>query len=58
MTNSEMSAFIDEYCSSKRNRGILKDRFIDGLRVWEIADKYELSERQINNIIKGFRSLM
>lgn len=58
MKNSELSAYIDEYCPSKRNRDILKDRLIDGIKITDLADKYELSERQIKNIIKRFRQLL
>jgi Mor family transcriptional regulator len=58
MSNSELSAFIDEWCSSKRNRDILKERLIDGIKISILAEKYELSDRQIKNIIKKFRQLL
>jgi Mor family transcriptional regulator len=58
MSNSELSAFIDEWCRSKRNRDILKERLIDGVKISDLAEKYELSERQIKNIIKKFRQLL
>jgi Mor family transcriptional regulator len=58
MKNSELSVFIDEYCTKKRNRDILKERLIDGVRVSILAEKYELSERQIKNIVQKFKALM
>ena len=58
MKNSEMEHFINENCPSKRNREILKDRLIDGLKICELSDKYELSERQIKKIVKTFRELL
>ena len=58
MSNSELSAFIDEWVTSKRNREILKERLIDGIKISELAEKYELSERQIKNIIKKFKALL
>lgn len=58
MSNSELSAFIDEWVQSKRNREILKERLIDGIKISELADKYELSERQIKNIVKKFKALI
>lgn len=58
MTNSELSAYIDDYVPSKRNREILKDRLIDGIKVVELSEKYELSERQIKNIVKKFKSTL
>ena len=58
MSNSELSAFIDEWVPSKRNREILKERLIDGVKINALAEKYELSDRQIKNIIKKFRQLL
>ena len=55
MKNSELSAFIDEWVPSKRNREILKERLIDGIKISDLAEKYELSDRQIKNIIKKFK---
>lgn len=50
--NSEIRALIDEYVHSKRDRAILKDRFINGYTHQELSDKYYLSERQIKRIVK------
>ena len=58
MSNSELSAFIDEFVNSKRNRDILKERLIDGIKISELSEKYELSERQVKYIIKKFKALL
>lgn len=58
MSNSELSAFIDEWVTSKRNREMLKERLIDGVKISELAEKYELSDRQVKNIIKKFKSIL
>lgn len=58
MKNSEMELMINEMCSSRRNRLILHDRLIDGEKIADIAEKYELSDRQVKNIIKKFKSLL
>ena len=58
MKNSEMELMINEMCSSRRNRLILHDRLIDGEKIADIAEKYELSERQIKNIIKKIKALL
>ena len=58
LKNSELSAYIDEWCANKRNREILKERLIDGVKVSELAEKYELSERQIKTIVAKFRRLL
>lgn len=58
MKNSEMELMINEMCSSRRNRLILHDRLIDGEKISDIAEKYELSDRQVKNIIKKFKSIL
>lgn len=58
MKNSEMELLINEYCPSRRNRDILKERLIDGIKISELAEKYELSDRQVKNIIKKFKGLL
>ena len=58
MKNSEMELMINELCSSRRNREILHDRLIDGEKISDIAEKYELSDRQVKNIIKKFKVLL
>lgn len=58
MKNSELSAFIDEWVPSKRNREILKERLIDGIKISDLAEKYDLSDRQVKNIIKKFKALL
>ena len=58
MKNSEIELMINEYCASKRNREILHERLIDGVKISELSEKYELSERQIKNIVKKFRQLL
>jgi len=58
MKNSEMEHNINELCSSRRNRELLHDRLIDGEKIADIAEKYDLSERQVKNIIKKFKALL
>lgn len=56
LNRSELERRIDEQviCCPKcaRNRQILKRRLFDGLTIEELAEEFELSERQINNIIE------
>ena len=58
MKNSEMEILINEYCPNKRNREILNERLIDGIKISELAEKYELSDRQVKNIIKKFKAVI
>ena len=55
MNNSQMQQLIDENCRSRRNRELLRERLIDGEKIKDLAEKYDLSERQIKTIVKRFR---
>ena len=50
-TNSQISQVIDEYIHSQRDRSILKSRYIDGLTQEALSEMYDLSVKQIRNII-------
>ena len=50
-TNSQMSALIREHIHSDRDRRILFDRLVNGMAMERLAEKHELSVRQIKNII-------
>jgi len=50
-TNSQISAVIDEYIHSQRNRDILKRRYVDGITYERIAEEFDLSVRQTKTII-------
>jgi len=50
-TNSHMSALIREHIHSDRDRRILFDRLVNGMTMERLAEKHELSVRQIKNII-------
>lgn len=50
-TNSQISQVIDEHIHSERDRKILKRRFIDGICYDPLAEEFDLSVRQIKNIV-------
>ena len=50
-TNSQMTKLIDEYIHNKRDREILKRRLIDGICYEPLAEEFDLSVRQVKNII-------
>ena len=50
-TNSQIERLIDEYIHSERNRKILKRRMIDGVTFEKIAEEFDMSDRQIKNIV-------
>lgn len=50
-TNSEITNLIDEHIHSERDRAILKRRLVDGIRYEKLAEDFELSVRQVKNIV-------
>lgn len=61
-SNIEVAAAIDTWIHSERDRKLLKRRLIDGIVYEKLAEEFELSVRQVKNIIykgqeKVFRRL-
>lgn len=50
-SNSEISAAIDEWIHSARDRAILKRRLIDGIPYEDIAEEFDLSTRHTKTIV-------
>lgn len=53
--NSQMEREIAECVHSARDRTILRLKYIDGLTHERIAEIYDMSPRQIDNIVRRFR---
>ena len=49
--NSQISEVIDEYIHNKHDRDILRRRLVDGIRYEQLAEEFDLSVRQIKNIV-------
>jgi DNA-directed RNA polymerase specialized sigma24 family protein len=61
-SNIEVVAAIDTWIHSERDRKLLKRRLIDGIVYEKLAEEFDLSVRQVKNIIykgqeKVFRRL-
>lgn len=50
-SNTEITILINEYIHSERDRKILKRRFIDGICYEPLAEEFDLSPKQIKNIV-------
>lgn len=48
---SEVERLIDEWIFSERDRAILKRRLLDGICYEPLAEEFDLSVRQIKNIV-------
>lgn len=54
LSNSEVIALIDEWVrgrNAERDRAIMKRRLIDGVCFEPLAEEFDLSVRQVKNIV-------
>lgn len=59
VSNTELSAIIDDWVKGERNRAILKRRLIDLICYEPLAEEFELSVRQVKSIVyKGEQSIL
>lgn len=54
-TNPEIIDLIDTYIHSERDRALLKRRYVDGIHQEPLAEEFQLSVRQTQNIIYKFQ---
>ena len=57
-TNSQIRELIAEYIHSERDRRILERRLIDGITIERLAEEFDMSPRQIHNIVKKNESIL
>lgn len=50
-SNTEVCEIINEYIHSERDRAILKRRLVDGICYEPLAEEFDLSVKQIKNIV-------
>lgn len=51
LSRTDVSALIDEWIFSERDRKILKRRLLDGICFEPLAEEFDLSVRQVKNIV-------
>lgn len=51
ISRSELSNLIDEWVFKERDRAIIKRRLLDGICFEPLADEFDLSVRQVKNIV-------
>ena len=57
-TNTQARELINEHIHVQRDRELMTDRLINGCVIEKLAEKYELSPRQVWNIIKKNESII
>ena len=54
LSRSEICALVDEWIigrNAKRDREIMRSRLVDGLTYEQLAEEFDMSVRQISNIV-------
>lgn len=51
VSRSELSTLIDEWVFKERDRAIVKRRLLDGICYEPLAEEFDLSVRQVKNIV-------
>ena len=51
LSRSELQYLIDQWIFNERDRRILADWLLNGMTYERIAEKYNMSDRQIKNIV-------
>jgi hypothetical protein len=51
LSRSDLEKIIDEWVFNERNRNIIKRRLLDGICYEPLADEFNLSVRQVKNIV-------
>lgn len=51
LSRTQWEILIDEWVFSERDRAILKRRLLDGITFEKLAEEFELSTRQVKNIV-------
>lgn len=51
ISRSEVEHYIDEWCFNEKYRAILKRRWLDGICFEPLAEEFDMSVRQVQNII-------
>ena len=52
ISRSQASSLIDEWIFNERDRAVLKRRLLDGIKYEDLADEFDMSVRQIKNIVR------
>lgn len=51
MSRTEIEGLIDEWIHNERDRKIMKRRLLDGICFEPLAEEFDLSVRQVKNIV-------
>lgn len=55
--NSQIVAIVNEYVHNKKHRDILMSKYIDGYTYEQLGEMYNLTDRQVKNIVYKYQDL-
>ena len=58
ISNTELSALIDNWIKNERNRAIMKRKLIDGICFEPLAEEFELSPRNVRYIVQRCEEIL
>lgn len=58
LSNTELSALVDDWVKSQRDRQVMKRKLIDGITYERIAEEQELSVKQVYRIVSKWSRLL
>lgn len=56
--NSQIKEVVNEYVHNKKHRDILLSKYIDGLTYEQLGEMYDLSDRQVKNIVYKYQEIL
>lgn len=58
LSTKEIDDAINLWIKNKRNREILHERLIDGIKFDELAENHDLSPQQVKNIVRKGKEIV
>ena len=58
LSNTQIENLIDEWIHSRRDRELLKSRFLDGITFERLSELYELSVTQTKTIVRKSKEVL
>ena len=58
ITDLDIRKVVDDYIHVERDRQILKRRYCDGIHLEPLAEEFELTPKQVRNIIVKYEAVL
>ena len=58
ISNTQLTAIIEEWIKNERDRNLMKRRLIDGVSLERLAEEFELSAKQVFRITNKYYDVL